>query len=141
MGMDLDVRRRGPVGRALGLVVCSATSGVFLGVVATLCVYPSGGRHALVVGVFVACGAFAVNALVICLSVVVAEGRVQRRICRAVRDRLEFARGSRSCLTAAESVIDLRADAGGARSSVTSIASEPGTVLDAEALTNSMLKS
>jgi len=136
MGIDLDVRRRGSVvGAALGLVVCSAISGVFLGVVAILCVYPSGGRHALVVGGFVACGAFAANALVICLTVVAAEGRVQRRTGRAVRDWLEFARGSRSCLTGAASAIGLRAEARGARSSV---ASEPGSVLDAEALTNSM---
>src|SRR5471030_1680978 len=108
MGMDLDARRRGSPAGAPGLVVCSAISGVFLGVVAILCVYPSGGRHALVVGAFVACGAFATNALVVCVTSFVANVRVQHRVCRAMQDRLELADGSRARLTGTESVIRRR---------------------------------
>jgi hypothetical protein len=139
--MGMDFRRRGTVVGALGLVTCSAISGIFLGVVAALCGYLGGGGHAVGVGAFVACGAFAVNALVICVTVVAAEGRVQRRSRRAMHDGLELARGTRSCLTTAESAIGLRAKARGARSAVASIASEPGTVLDAEELANSMQRS
>jgi hypothetical protein len=142
MGMDHDVRRRGSVVEAPLLVVCSAISGVFLGVVAILCVYPSGGRHALVVGAFVACGAFAANTLVVCVTAVVAKGRVQRRAGRAMQDQLEFAGGSRSRLTGAASVIRRRVpEDRGARSSVALSASEPGSMLDAEELTNSMPRS
>jgi hypothetical protein len=143
MGMDFDARRRGSVVTAPRLVACSAISGIFLGVVAILCVYPSGDRHALVVGGFVACGAFAANALVvICVTAVVAEGRVQRRAGRALQDWLELARGSRSRLTGAESVIRRRVpEDRGARSSVPLSASEPGSMLDAEELTNSMPRS
>src|SRR5450755_2289374 len=109
MGMDFDARRRGSVVTAPRLVACSAISGAFLGLVAMLCVYPSSGRHALVVGAFVACGAFAANALVvICVTVVVAEGRLQRRAGRALQDWLELAGGSRSRLTGAESLIRRR---------------------------------
>ena len=139
MGMDLDARRRGsPVG-APRLVVCSAISGVFLGVVAILCVYPSGGRHALVVGAFVACGAFTANALVVCVTAVVAQGRVQRRVGRAMQERREFAGGSRPRRTGIESLIRRRVpEDRGARSSVALSASEPGSMLDAEELANSM---
>jgi hypothetical protein len=142
MGMDLDVRRRGSVIEAPRLVVCSAISGAFLGVIAILCVYPSGGRHALVVGAFVACGAFAANALVICVTAVVAKGRVRRRARRAMRDRLDFGGGSRSRRTGAQSVIRRRVpEDRGARSSAALSASEPGSALDAEELTNSMPRS
>ena len=74
MGIVLDVRRRGIAART---VACSAISGVFLGVVATLCRYPSGGRHALVFGACVACVACAANALAISLTVAAAARRAR----------------------------------------------------------------
>jgi hypothetical protein len=73
MGIALDVRRRRIAVR--GLVACPAISGIFLGLVAILCRYPSGGRDALVLGACVACAACAANMLVIYLTVVAAVRR------------------------------------------------------------------
>jgi ANTAR domain len=88
MGIVLDVRRRGLAAR--GTVACSAISGIVLGVVATLCRYPSSGRHALGFGACVACFACAANALVISLTVVAAARRA-RHLAAGVEMTLGFA--------------------------------------------------
>jgi hypothetical protein len=57
--------------RALGVVcrvACPTFSGLFLGVVAIACAYPTDGGHAVVVGALVGAITFAANALAICLT-------------------------------------------------------------------------
>jgi hypothetical protein len=57
--------------RTLGvacLIACPAISGLFVGFVALLCVYPTRGGHAFVVGSLVGAVAFAANAIAICLT-------------------------------------------------------------------------
>jgi len=57
--------------RAVGvacLIGCPAISGLFLGLVAIVCAYPSGGSHTVVLGAVVAVVAFAANTIAICLT-------------------------------------------------------------------------
>lgn len=64
---------------AVCLVVCPMVSGAFLGLVATLCVYPAVSQHAITIGVLVGVSGFVANAIAICLTAVAAEHHAQRR--------------------------------------------------------------
>ncbi len=59
------------------LVACPAISGVFLGLVAALCVSPGG--HAIAIGVLVGAGGFAANALAIGLTAFAVEHHARHR--------------------------------------------------------------
>jgi len=114
MGIVRDVRRREIAVR--GLVAWPAISGIFLGAVATLCRYPSGGRHAVVLGAFVACAAYAANLLVIYLTVVVAARRARPEAAdeevtaaRVVSEDLNLALNNRVLLENATGIVGERA--------------------------------
>ena len=80
--------------RALGvacLIACPAISGLFLGLVALVCVSPTRGGHAFVFGSLVGAVAFAANAMVICLTASTIHGHAVRRARDAAPPR------SRSC--------------------------------------------
>jgi hypothetical protein len=86
--MNVDGRRHDRLIRALCLILCPAISGMFLGSVAILCVYPSAADHALEVGALVACAAFLANAFAICLTAAAADGLVHlRSLCRPGSNR------------------------------------------------------
>jgi hypothetical protein len=93
--MTRIVGRRDRLVGAVCLVLCPAVSGIFLGLVALLCVYPSDGGHALGVGALVAVGGFAVNAMAICLAAVAAEGHARRRARRAAHEIAELVAAGR----------------------------------------------
>ena len=67
--------------RILGLaclIACPAISGLFIGLVATVCTYPTRGGQALVFGSLVGALAFAANATAIYLTAVSAHFHSQR---------------------------------------------------------------
>jgi hypothetical protein len=82
--MNLDGSRHDRLIGAICVVVCPAISGVFLGLVAVLCVYPSGGDHAIKVGALVGCVALVANAFAICLTAATTESHAHRRAREAV---------------------------------------------------------
>ncbi|MDQ1465928.1 MAG: hypothetical protein QOH10_343 [Actinomycetota bacterium] len=62
------------------LVACPAVSGVFLALIAAVCVYPTEGGHTFAVSALVGVSGFAVNALAICVTAVAhAHTRVRSR--------------------------------------------------------------
>jgi hypothetical protein len=73
--MSIPSSRNDRVLGAVCLVVCPMISGAFLGLVATLCMYPTESEHAITIGALVGVSGFVANAIAICLTAVAAEGR------------------------------------------------------------------
>ena len=84
--------------RAVGvacLVVCPAISGLFVGVVAIVCVSATGAGTALRLGSIVGVATFVANTLAICLTASTVHARALHRARRAARDAIEVARITR----------------------------------------------
>ena len=61
------------------LVACPAISGVFLALIAVVCMYPTDGGHTFAVSALVGVSGFAVNGLAICITAVAAHAPTHLR--------------------------------------------------------------
>jgi hypothetical protein len=78
--------------RALGvacLIACPAISGLFLGLVAVVCAYPTHGGNAVTLGSLVGGITFAANALAICLTACIVHIHATRRTRHTMQHALD----------------------------------------------------